>query len=191
MACDPKASRIHGTDTHPKHGEQQYIKEFCMPVTGIYRDIVIFIYIGFYREAAIWNTFAVTPSHLNSGEFPVKRTVKPISAKAILRRTSNSTKSLTIHFCLKIPKSPKMPLREKKEKEKPFYCLIIWIHTISEQYHLKISNKDYIFHKQLNKIFQQLTPETHLAWEQNKAHILKHWLLNKEADIKPLFHVRS
>lgn len=44
-------------------------------------------------ETQLFSTFSVTPSHLNSGDLPVTRTVKLLSAKAVLRRTSNPTKS--------------------------------------------------------------------------------------------------
>lgn len=68
-----------------------------MPITGISRETIIYIYIDFIgkllSEIQLFSTFAVTPSHLNSGKFPVTRTLKPTAAKAILRRTSNPTKS--------------------------------------------------------------------------------------------------
>lgn len=98
MACDPKASRIHGTDTHPQTESSNTSNSSVCPLlafTGELKYVTnILAFIGkLLSEIQLFSTFSVTPSHLNSAELPITRTVKLISAKAILRRTSNPTKS--------------------------------------------------------------------------------------------------
>lgn len=171
-----------------------------MPITGISRETIIYIYIIFYRGNC-YLKYSFSPhlqwpqvtwilvNSLSEGHW------NPLQQKQYSEEQATLLSPKPSICVWKFLSHPKC-LWEKKRKRKTFllshYLNIHHFRKVpSNWFYFKISNNGDTFHEQLNKIFQQITSVTHLVWEQNKAHTLKRWLLDKEADIKPLFHVQS